>query len=191
MNYASRNDSGPSDHHHNHHNAALHMGEDKESYLRRRAIELQKSLVNVKTTQTSTVESCIWTYRTTSCDVISLITTTVPLKNGAMGDLRYVNKELKRCTRSKCHHRHLHRHDHLSSVLPSHPMRWPLSSFRPLILPTSHTYHRIKAPIAKPGTFLATHPLLNKLIDAEATSRRRKNDSLKMEKKTFMSKLQT
>ena len=72
------------------------MEEDKDSYLRRRGIELQSTVVNVKTTSTSTVESCIWTYRTTSCDVISLITTTVPLKNGAMNDLRYVNKEMKR-----------------------------------------------------------------------------------------------
>ena len=119
------------------------MSEDKQTYLRRRAIEEQKSIVNVKSAATSTVESCIWTYRTTSCDVISLITTTVPIKNGAMNDLRYVNKEMK----------------------------------------------RIKAPIAKPGTFLATHPLLNKLNDAEETLRKRKNDTLKLEKKAFMSKL--
>ena len=84
------------DNYHKRHSTAQKMSEDKETYLRRRGIELQSSLVNVKTTPTSTVESCIWTYRTTSCDVISLITTTVPLKNGAMNDLRYVNKEMKR-----------------------------------------------------------------------------------------------
>jgi hypothetical protein len=120
------------------------MHEDREAYLRRRGVELQRSIVNVRSTTTATVESCIWTYRTTSCDVISLITTTVPIKNGAMNDLRYVNKEMK----------------------------------------------RIKAPIAKPGTFLATHPLLNKLNDAEVAARQRKNDTLKLEKRAFMSKLQ-
>ena len=120
------------------------LREDREAYLRRRGVELQRSIVNLRSTSTATVESCIWTYRTTSCDVISLITTTVPIKNGAMNDLRYVNKEMK----------------------------------------------RIKAPIAKPGTFLATHPLLNKLNDAEVAARQRKNDSLKLEKRAFMSKLQ-
>lgn len=70
--------------------------EDKAAYIRRRGKELHYSVVNVKSTPTATVDSCIWTYRTTSCDVISIITTTEPTANGAMTDMRMHNKEMKR-----------------------------------------------------------------------------------------------
>jgi hypothetical protein len=70
--------------------------ENQDEYYRQRAIEIQKGIVNFKTSNTSTSESFIWTYRTTSVDVISVITTTVPIKNGAMKDILIKNREIKR-----------------------------------------------------------------------------------------------
>ena len=70
--------------------------DEREEYYRRKAIEIQKGIVNYKSCSTMTSESFIWTYRTTSVDVISVITTTVPVTNGAMKDILLKNREIKR-----------------------------------------------------------------------------------------------
>lgn len=70
--------------------------DEREQYYRQRNAEIQKGIVNYKTSSTLTSESFIWTYRTTSCDVISLITTTVPIKNGNMDDIQLPDREVKR-----------------------------------------------------------------------------------------------
>lgn len=72
---------------------------EREEYYRQRAAEVQRGIVNFKSSTTLTSESFIWTYRTTSVDVISLITTTVPIKNGAMNDIKIENREIKRLTK--------------------------------------------------------------------------------------------
>ena len=73
------------------------MDMEKSIYLQNRTEELQNAVVNVKCAMTSTVESYTWTFRTTSCDVISMITTTVPLKNGTIKELpKSHNKEMRR-----------------------------------------------------------------------------------------------
>ena len=72
------------------------MEEDRESYYRQKAIEIQKGIVNFKSSTTMTSESFIWTYRTTSVDVISVITTTVPIVNGGMKDIQLQTREIKR-----------------------------------------------------------------------------------------------
>jgi hypothetical protein len=70
--------------------------EEREEYYRQKAIEIQKGIVNFKSSTTMTSESFIWTYRTTSVDVISVITTTVPVTNGGMKDILMKNREIKR-----------------------------------------------------------------------------------------------
>ena len=70
--------------------------DERELYYRQRNIEIQKGIVNYKSSTTSTTDSFIWTYRTTSCDVISIITTTVPIRNGSMDDIKLPNREVKR-----------------------------------------------------------------------------------------------
>jgi hypothetical protein len=70
--------------------------EDKESYYRERAIGIQRGIVTFKSSTTRTTEALIWTYRTTSCDVISMITTTVPVKDGHMKDIRLEKASIRR-----------------------------------------------------------------------------------------------
>ena len=72
------------------------MEQEREIYYRQKAIEIQKNIVNYKTSVTSTSDSFIWTYRTTTVDVISMITTTVGVHNGAMKDILLKNHEVKR-----------------------------------------------------------------------------------------------
>ncbi|KAJ1422367.1 hypothetical protein B484DRAFT_432995, partial [Ochromonadaceae sp. CCMP2298] len=74
---------------------------EREEYYRDRAIEVQKGIVNFKSSATATCESFIWTYRTTSTDVISLITTTTPLKKGAMNDIQMKPQDAIRLKGSK------------------------------------------------------------------------------------------
>jgi hypothetical protein len=69
---------------------------EREEYYRDRAIEVQRGIVNFKSSATTTCESFIWTYRTTSTDVISLITTTTPLRKGAMKDIQMKPQETMR-----------------------------------------------------------------------------------------------
>lgn len=69
---------------------------EKSIYLSRRAKDTQDSIVSFKAASTTPTGSYIWTYRHTGCDVISVITTTVPLQNGTMKDIKLQHKETKR-----------------------------------------------------------------------------------------------
>jgi hypothetical protein len=69
---------------------------EREVYYRNRAIEIQNKIVNVRCCSTSTSEALIWTYKTTSCDVLSIITTVVPSKNGYMKDIKLQQFERNR-----------------------------------------------------------------------------------------------
>ena len=73
-----------------------HSADIKASYIRRRQEEVQNSIVNVRNTSSSVIGSTSWTFRTTGCDVVSVVITTIPLKNGQMKDIRLHNKEMKR-----------------------------------------------------------------------------------------------
>ena len=72
------------------------MEQEREIYYRQKSIEIQKNIVNYKSSVSSTSDSFIWTYRTTTVDVISIITTTVGIQNGAMKDILLKNPEIKR-----------------------------------------------------------------------------------------------
>ena len=69
---------------------------EKEEYLRQRLESMQNDIVNVRSSSTATIYAYEWTYRNTSCDVISVITTSTPIKNGAMKDIKVFNKECRR-----------------------------------------------------------------------------------------------
>lgn len=69
---------------------------EREKYYRNRSIELQKGIVNFKSSSTNTSKAYIWTYRTTACDVLSVITTTVPVKNGMMNEINIETKKVIR-----------------------------------------------------------------------------------------------
>lgn len=69
---------------------------DKQEYFRQKAIDQQNRVVNVKSSVSITSEALVWTYRTTNCDVISLITTAIPVKDGTMKDIRIESFEPKR-----------------------------------------------------------------------------------------------
>lgn len=62
--------------------------ESREEYIRRQEQELQKMIVNVKSSSTPTTATVTWTHRTTACDVISIITTASVSQNGNMKDIR-------------------------------------------------------------------------------------------------------
>ena len=68
----------------------------RDEYLRKTKEILQNSIVNFKSTETSTFGDYIWTYKSTYCDVISIVTTTIPFRNAAMKDIKFRNKELRR-----------------------------------------------------------------------------------------------
>ena len=68
----------------------------KESYLKSLHERLQNSIVNFKTCESSSTADMIWTYRSTYCDVLSVITTAKPFGNASMKDIRLRNKEMKR-----------------------------------------------------------------------------------------------
>ena len=74
----------------------VYTAEMKANYIRIRREEMQRGIVNVRNTSTTVIGSTSWTFRTTSCDVVSIVTTTVPLKNGQMKDIRLHNKEMRR-----------------------------------------------------------------------------------------------
>ena len=68
----------------------------KESYLKSLHERLQNSIVNFKSCESSSTADLIWTYKSTYCDVLSVITTVKPFGNAAMKDIRIRNKEMKR-----------------------------------------------------------------------------------------------
>jgi hypothetical protein len=76
----------------------MQENDEKEDYYRRRAIEAQNKIVTYKSCSAKTSEAYIWTYRTTSCDVLSIITTTVPIKDGLMKEIHIENRNVVRYT---------------------------------------------------------------------------------------------
>ena len=72
------------------------MQEEQVRYYRERSEEAQRKIVNYKSYSTATSESFIWTYRTTAVDVISLVTTTVAIRRGAMEDILLKPRNVKR-----------------------------------------------------------------------------------------------
>lgn len=69
---------------------------DQDEYIKQSAISLQNSIVNYRQATTGTVPTYVWAYRNTFCDVLSVITTTIPIRNGQMKDIKLPSKELKR-----------------------------------------------------------------------------------------------
>jgi hypothetical protein len=69
---------------------------DRIRYIKRLEEEKQKSIVNVRCAESTTVCVLTWTHRTTGCDVISTVTTTIPIKNGNMKDIKMYNKEMRK-----------------------------------------------------------------------------------------------
>ena len=69
---------------------------EKEQYFRTAAVEYQRGIVNFKSSSTNTSKAYIWTYRTTSCDVLSVITTTLPVKDGIMKEINIESKKVIR-----------------------------------------------------------------------------------------------
>lgn len=69
---------------------------DRQQYFRQHGIDRQKSAVTYKSCSTVTTEALVWTYRTTNCDVASIITTTVPFKDAMMKDIKMETTEVKR-----------------------------------------------------------------------------------------------
>ena len=65
-------------------------------FLKQKAIEEQSKIVNIKECPTRTSEALIWTYRTTNCDVITVITTAIPLQDGKMKDIKIPYNEPNR-----------------------------------------------------------------------------------------------
>lgn len=72
------------------------MQEEQVRYYRERSEKAQRKIVNYKSCSTATSESFIWTYRTTAVDVISLATTTVAIRRGAMKDILLKPRNVKR-----------------------------------------------------------------------------------------------
>ena len=72
------------------------MDLEKEEYFRQKAEKLQNLIVNCRTAATTTTTSYVWTHRTTVCDVVSVVTTVIPFKNGAMKDVTLFSDETQR-----------------------------------------------------------------------------------------------
>jgi ankyrin repeat protein len=69
---------------------------DRQQYFKQKGIDRQKCVVAYKSCASVTTEALVWTYRTTNCDVTSIITTTVPFKDALMKDIKMENTEPKR-----------------------------------------------------------------------------------------------
>lgn len=61
---------------------------DKNHYFENKAIEEQLRVPTFRQTSSYTSDSYVWTYRTTGCDVISIITSTLEMKEGQMKDIK-------------------------------------------------------------------------------------------------------
>ncbi len=77
------------------------LDEMRELYYANRAEINQAKIVNIKNGCTKTNNVYVWTYRSTACDVVSVVTTTLPVKNGDMKDIKLFNKEMRRIKPSK------------------------------------------------------------------------------------------
>lgn len=62
---------------------------ERAAYLEARAEYIQSQIVTYRSAPAITSSSMVWTYRHTYCDVISVITTSQPIKNGSMKDIKY------------------------------------------------------------------------------------------------------
>ncbi len=69
---------------------------DKDEYYRQKAMDFQSRVVNYRSSTTMTSDAYVWTYRTTNCDVVSIITTVMPVKDGLMKDVKINMGEPKR-----------------------------------------------------------------------------------------------
>ena len=69
---------------------------NRNEYMRMQKEALQKRIVTKSTSSSPSSSSYIWTYRTTGCDVVSMVTTSKSLKNGSMKDIKLEHKELRR-----------------------------------------------------------------------------------------------
>jgi ankyrin repeat protein len=70
--------------------------DDRFNYITQLKEIKQDYLINKRAMNASTVLLYTWTHRTTSCDVISTVTTIKPMKNGNMKDIKMYNKEMRR-----------------------------------------------------------------------------------------------
>lgn len=73
----------------------------KQQYFTRLAELYQQRTPTYRGASTDTSSRFIWTYRNTGCDVMSVVTTTMPVRNGAMKDVKIFNKEMRRIKPSK------------------------------------------------------------------------------------------
>lgn len=69
---------------------------DRREYINHLKEEKQNYIINTRKPETSSLYIYTWTHRTTGCDVISTVTTTIPMKNGNMKDIKMYNKEMRR-----------------------------------------------------------------------------------------------
>lgn len=135
----------------------------KNDFLRNRSRKIQSTVVAFKSSPTASTSSYIWTYRHTACDVISIVTTTVPMKNGVMKDIRLPVKEVK---------------------------RWAgdIVELRQIVEP--FLLNRIKNSIKAKGKIFDESPLGSSLVVDPEKMRKKMSAKLLLEKKMFMSKLQ-
>jgi hypothetical protein len=68
---------------------------DRDVYLTKLHEDRENKVVNVRCASSSTSTVLTWSQRTTNCDVISTITTTVQMKNGDMKDIKMYNNNMK------------------------------------------------------------------------------------------------
>ena len=69
---------------------------NRDEYMIMQKEAIQKRIVTKSTSSSPSSSSYIWTYRTTGCDVVSMVTTSRSLKNGSMKDIKLEHKELRR-----------------------------------------------------------------------------------------------
>jgi len=68
----------------------------REEYVAKRKELHQNGVVNFKSCRTMTISGYNWTYKTTGSDVVSIITTSFPYRNGEMKDIKLYNEEMNR-----------------------------------------------------------------------------------------------
>jgi hypothetical protein len=69
---------------------------DRQDYISKIKESLQKQIVNYVSGAVTTINVTTWSSRCTSCDVLSTVTTYVPIKNGSMKDIKLYNKEMRK-----------------------------------------------------------------------------------------------
>jgi hypothetical protein len=73
--------------------SSQNLAYERHRFLDKFAEEIANVKLSFKSVASTTTSSTIWTYRNTCCDVISIITTVVPIKNGLMRDIKQANLE--------------------------------------------------------------------------------------------------